>query len=86
MTDTLVSSPHDQRDDILFQLDTTIRDVLKSGGISQRELAERANISTRTVRRVLSSYESCTITTLARIFAALEIRIEIRVRHKGPTQ
>jgi transcriptional regulator with XRE-family HTH domain len=56
-----------------------IRDLRKSAGLSQRALAERVGTTASAICRLEdSNYEGHSLSTLSRIAAALDRRIEIR--------
>lgn len=63
-----------------YYLLTAFRDAREKKGLSQEELAKKANINRTTLSQVESGLRNATIGTLDRLATAMDMRLDVRLR------
>jgi ribosome-binding protein aMBF1 (putative translation factor) len=64
-----------------------VLEALKSKGLSQKELAERMNISPQQISKIVKGHENLTLETITNLEIALDIQIvDVRASQKNPRQ
>lgn len=66
-------------EDLLIDFQFLVQDVLNAKGVSKTQLAKRAGISKARLSQILSAEANPSVKTFARLFHALDVRVEPKV-------
>lgn len=63
-----------------YDLLTSFKEAREKKGLTQEELATKANINRTTLSKIESGLRNATIETLSRIASALDLQLEVKLR------
>lgn len=63
-----------------YYLLTSFKEARENRGLSQEELAQKANVNRTTLSRIESGLRNATIGTLDKLAAAMDMKLDVRLR------